>query len=58
MDVELTHFLGRKPYERLKGDINHRNGSYVLGVTLELRLDTSIPKSYRIIHGKTMGHRI
>jgi len=28
MDAELTHFLGRKPYERLKGDVNHRNGSY------------------------------
>jgi len=24
MDAELTHFLGRKPYERLKGGVNNR----------------------------------
>jgi putative transposase len=28
MKTELTHVLGREPYERGKGRINHRNGSY------------------------------
>jgi putative transposase len=28
MKAELTHVLGREPYERGKGEINHRNGSY------------------------------
>ena len=28
MDAELTHFLGREPYERKAEDCNHRNGSY------------------------------
>jgi putative transposase len=28
MKAELTHVLGRQRYERGKGDINHRNGSY------------------------------
>jgi len=28
MRVELTHFLGREPYERCDNDVNHRNGSY------------------------------
>jgi putative transposase len=28
MKAELTHVLGREPYERGKGGINHRNGSY------------------------------
>lgn len=35
MDAELTHFLGRKPYERLEGDVNHRNGSYERDFTLK-----------------------
>lgn len=26
--AELTHFLGREPYERTPGSSNHRNGSY------------------------------
>ena len=30
MDTELTHFLRRKRYEHSQGDINHRNGSYVV----------------------------
>ncbi|MDY6853928.1 MAG: hypothetical protein SWO11_04350 [Thermodesulfobacteriota bacterium] len=29
MDIELTHFLGREPYEHGQGDVNHCNGSYV-----------------------------
>jgi putative transposase len=28
MRSELTHFLGREPYERKGGETNHRNGSY------------------------------
>jgi putative transposase len=28
MEAELTHFLGREPYERKAEDCNHRNGSY------------------------------
>lgn len=27
MDAELSHFLGREPYERCKSEVNHRNGS-------------------------------
>lgn len=35
MDAELTHFLGRKRYERRQGDVNHRNGSYDRNFTLK-----------------------
>jgi len=35
MGAELTHFLGREPYVRSKGDINHRNGSYGRNFTLK-----------------------
>jgi putative transposase len=28
MRLELTRFLGRKPYERVEDESNHRNGSY------------------------------
>jgi len=35
MDTEMTHFLGRKPYERCDGDNNHRNGSYDRKYTLK-----------------------
>jgi putative transposase len=35
MKVELTHFLGRDCYERIEGDINHRNGSYPRCFTLK-----------------------
>lgn len=35
MDAEMTHFLGRKPYERCEGDKNHRNGSYDRKFTLK-----------------------
>lgn len=28
MNAELSHFLGRQPYERGCGEVNHRNGSY------------------------------
>ena len=29
MNTELTHFLGRDPYERVEGAQNHRNGSCI-----------------------------
>lgn len=35
MNAELTHFLGRDPYVRNAGDVNHRNGSYGRGFTLK-----------------------
>jgi len=35
MDSEMTHFLGRKRYERCEGDKNHRNGSYDRKYTLK-----------------------
>jgi putative transposase len=35
MNAELTHFLGRKPYERGGNDGNHRNGSYGRDFTLK-----------------------
>ena len=35
MNTELTHFLGRDPYERIEGATNHRNGSYDRRFTLK-----------------------
>jgi len=35
MNAELTHFLGREPYERGKGEVNHRNGTYDRNFTLK-----------------------
>lgn len=35
IQMELTDFLGRKPYERKRGNLNHRNGSYHRGFTLK-----------------------
>lgn len=35
MGAELTHFLGREPYARSQGDVNHRNGSYGRAFTLK-----------------------
>jgi len=50
MDAELTHFLGRKPYERLKGDVNHRNGSYECNFTLKgiSEVDLQIPGDRKV----------
>jgi len=28
MDVEMTHFLGRAPYERKRSHLHYRNGGY------------------------------
>lgn len=35
MDTEMTHFLGRKRYERIEESDNHRNGSYDRKYTLK-----------------------
>ena len=35
MRLELSRFLGRKPYERVKAEPNHRNGSYPRSFTLK-----------------------
>ncbi len=35
MNVELTHFLGRKPYERSEEKSNYRNGSYGRNFTIK-----------------------
>jgi putative transposase len=35
METELTGFLGRGRYERVEGEINHRNGSYGRKYTLK-----------------------
>jgi putative transposase len=35
MNVELSEFLGRKPYERLEGLKNYRNGTYKRKYTLK-----------------------
>lgn len=35
MNAELSHFLGRGPYERGEGEVNHRNGSYDRNFTLK-----------------------
>jgi putative transposase len=46
MDAELTHFLGRKRYERLHGDVNHRNGAYERNFTLKGigEVDLQVPR--------------
>jgi putative transposase len=35
MQIELTRFLGRQPYERVEEESNHRNGSYPRNFTLK-----------------------
>jgi len=46
MKAELSEFLDRKPYERKKGDSNHRNGSYHRNLTLKGigPVDLSVPR--------------
>jgi len=46
MDAELTDFLGRKRYERIEGDSNHRNGSYARKFTLKGigKVSVSVPR--------------
>ena len=35
MNAELTHYLGREPYERVAEAVNHRNGAYGRSFTLK-----------------------
>ena len=42
MRAELTHFLGRKPYERRDNDVNHRNGTYERSFTLKKLGDVNV----------------
>jgi putative transposase len=35
METEMSHFLGRDRYQRIKGQNNHRNGSYPRNYTLK-----------------------
>ena len=46
MSTELTHFLGREAYERIEGDVNHRNGSYPREFTLKGvgKVDIRVPR--------------
>jgi len=46
MTTELTHFLGRKAYERIEGEVNHRNGSYPREFTLKGvgKVDVRVPR--------------
>jgi len=46
MNGELTDFLGRDPYERKEGDVNHRNGSYGRHFTLKGigEVDVKVPR--------------
>ncbi len=50
MQVELTRFLGRQPYERVKGvEPNHRNGSYPRRYTLKKlgEIEVKVPRDRR-----------
>ena len=46
MGMELAHFLGREPYERGQGEVNHRNGSYDRRFTLKGigQLEMKVPR--------------
>ena len=46
MTTELTHFLGREAYERMEGEVNHRNGSYPREFTLKGvgKVDVRVPR--------------
>ena len=46
MQVELTRFLGREPYERANDESNHRNGSYHRQFTLKGigAVDVQVPR--------------
>ena len=46
MEIELTRFLGREPYERIEGKIDHRNGSYPREFTLKGigKVDVNVPR--------------
>lgn len=46
MAAELTHFMGREAYERMEGEVNHRNGSYPREFTLKGvgKVDVRVPR--------------
>ena len=46
MNAEITHFLGREPYERSSKDVDHRNGSYERNFTLKGigQVDVKVPR--------------
>ena len=46
MSTELTRFLGREAYERIEGEVNHRNGSYPREFTLKGvgKVDVRVPR--------------
>ena len=46
MKVELTRFLGREPYERGDGDVNHRNGTYDRRFTIKKlgEIEVEVPR--------------
>ena len=46
MDLELTDFLGRSPYERVTSNSNHRNGKYSRKLSLKGigEVDLSVPR--------------
>ena len=46
MEMELTRFLGRAPYERIDGKANHRNGTYPREFTMKGigKLDVRVPR--------------
>jgi putative transposase len=49
MGAELTHFLGRGPYERGQREANHRNGSYDRRFTLKGigQVEVQVPRDRR-----------
>jgi putative transposase len=50
MQVELTRFLGRQPYEIVEAEeTNHRNGSYPRSITLKKIGEVKVPRDR---HGK------
>jgi len=46
MNIELSDFLGRQPYERKEGTVNYRNGSYGREYTLKGigKVQTKVPR--------------
>ena len=51
MQLELTRFLGRKPYERAEiKESNHRNGSYPRNFTLKRigEVGIKVPRDYGV----------
>jgi len=40
-------FLGRKPYERMEEEVNHRNGSYPRNFTLKGIGEIALPEALR-----------